>query len=708
MGGWFMKADSSTALRPGFPFTAVVGNERLKLALMLAALDTRLGGVLVSGPRGAAKSTLARGLAALLPSGQRGRLVTLPLGADEAHLTGTLDLQKALGDREVAFQPGLLARAHEGVLYIDEINLLPDTLIDLLLDVAASGVNRVERDGISHHHAADFLLIGTMNPDEGDLRPQLTDRFGLAVLDHPAPDIDQRMQIVERRLAFDRDPHAFNAKWLRSQHALMERLGRARALLPEVTLSRESARDIAARCASAGIEGVRADLAWRRGALAHAALEGRYEVQNADIEALEALVMAHRAPEWLAERATDESGSEGSGSDESGSDKDEGAEKSRSQGKDAARHEHGPSPESPNDGPLPDSRSNDASTGQDGSGEGGADERDAPPVRPHSDRANGGTPSAPESGYGGRPRPRTPPRRPDLPESKAGADNDSTNAGGERGAPRDTGDWGALGARPDETLGAAGGRISPAPFAPTPPRGRAPAARQRGRHAIGRRRIDWPASLGRAARDGHPVTPQTLRYRAERRRPDALECILLDTSGSALGRGGASARRLEQALDAVEAISRHACLKRHELMLIRFGGDSVETLKTPRRAPRSLEKITASLHTGGGTPLRRALDLTRCRLARRQHQQPALRVRLWIMTDARCRDDLTLAPFEADVRVIDCEPPGRARRGRARVLARELGADYQRLDDLLNGGDPTEASVTHNGSRRLPQAGAAP
>lgn len=691
-----MSAESPTPLPPDFPFTAVVGNERLKLALMLAALDTRLSGVLVSGPRGAAKSTLARGLAALLPTQSRGRFVTLPLGADEARLAGTLDLQKALGDREVAFEPGLLARAHEGVLYIDEINLLPDTLIDLLLDVAASGVNRVERDGISHHHAADFLLIGTMNPDEGELRPQLTDRFGLAVLDHPAPEIDQRLQIVERRLAFDRDPHAFNAKWLRSQHALMERLERARALLPEVTLSRESARDIAARCASAGIEGVRADLAWRRGALAHAALEGRYEVQNADIEALEALVMAHRAPEWLAERATDESGSEGSGSDESGSDRDEGAEKSRSQGKDAARHAHGPSPESPNDGRPPDSSSNDASTGQGSSGEGGAGE-------PHSDRANGGAPSAPEGGYGGRPRPRTPPRRPDLPESKAGADNDSTNAGGERGAPRDTGDWGALGARPDETLGAGGGRVSPAPFAPTPPRGRAPAARQRGRHAIGRRRIDWPASLGRAARDGHPVTPQTLRYRAERRRPDALECILLDTSGSALGRGGASARRLEQALDAVEAISRHAYLKRHELMLIRFGGDSVETLKTPRRAPRSLEKITASLHTGGGTPLRRALDLTRCRLARRQHQQPALRVRLWIMTDARCRDDLTLAPFEAEVRVIDCEPPGRARRGRARLLANVLGADYQRLDDLLSASSPTGTSLTTGRGAPQPQ-----
>ncbi|HWO12237.1 MAG TPA: ATP-binding protein, partial [Polyangiaceae bacterium] len=189
-------------MRPIFPWTAVLGQQRLKLALLLCAIDPGIGGVLVRGPRGVAKTTLARGFADLLP----GRFVELPLGATEERVAGSLDLGKALGQGEVQFSPGLLALAHEGVLYVDEVNLLPDALVDLLLDAAASGSNVVERDGVSHVHAARFVLIGTMNPEEGELRPQLIDRFGLAVDAEPLSSAEERAQVVLRRLEFERDP----------------------------------------------------------------------------------------------------------------------------------------------------------------------------------------------------------------------------------------------------------------------------------------------------------------------------------------------------------------------------------------------------------------------------------------------------------------------------------------------------------------------
>ena len=189
-----------------FPLAAVVGADSLKLALCLAAIDPAIGGVLIEGPRGMAKSTLARGLADLLDGG---RFVTLPLGASEERIVGTLDLDAALGEGRAQFSPGLLARADGGVLYVDEVNLLPDHLVDLLLDAAASGVNHVERDGISQRHAARFVLIGTMNAEEGELRPQLLDRFGLNLALDGQPQPAERAEIVRRRLAFDAGPEAF-------------------------------------------------------------------------------------------------------------------------------------------------------------------------------------------------------------------------------------------------------------------------------------------------------------------------------------------------------------------------------------------------------------------------------------------------------------------------------------------------------------------
>jgi magnesium chelatase subunit I len=274
-----------------FPLAAVVGADSLKLALCLSAIDPKIGGVLIEGPRGMAKSTLARGLADLLASGQ---FVTLPLGASEERLVGSLDLDAALGEGRAQFSPGVLAKADGGVLYVDEVNLLPDHLVDLLLDVAASGVNRVERDGISRSHPARFVLIGTMNPEEGELRPQLLDRFGFNVaLDQPAAP-EQRRQIIRRRLAFDSDPEAFCAEWRAAQQQLSDQCQAARERLAAIALDDRALQAISERCFGAGVDGLRADLVWLRGARAHAAWRGAQAIGDEDIDAVAEFALRHR------------------------------------------------------------------------------------------------------------------------------------------------------------------------------------------------------------------------------------------------------------------------------------------------------------------------------------------------------------------------------------------------------------------------------
>lgn len=282
--------------RPDFPFSAVTGQAPFKTALILAAINPRIGGVLISGPRGCAKSTLARGMADILPGQSWGRppFATLPLGATEEMLIGTLDLQQVLDDQSVALHPGLLAKAHGGVLYVDEVNLLPDSLVDQLLDVAASGVNCIERDGISHSHPAEFLLIGTMNPDEGELRPQLQDRFGLAVeLDNQYP-IRERIEIVRRREAFDADPQGFCRDYQAHQRDLVTRIETARQALGTVACAEAISLCIAERCHEARVDGLRADIVWHRAAVAHAAWCGRTSVSLEDVDAVAELVLAHR------------------------------------------------------------------------------------------------------------------------------------------------------------------------------------------------------------------------------------------------------------------------------------------------------------------------------------------------------------------------------------------------------------------------------
>ncbi|GGJ68672.1 VWA domain-containing protein [Deinococcus aquiradiocola] len=277
---------------PLYPFAALVGQETLRLALLLCAADPSLG-VLLRGDKGAAKSTAARALAELLPAGSP--FVNLPVGATEDRLLGGLDLERALRG-ESALKPGLLTRAHGGVLYVDEVNLLPAHLIDALLDVAASGVNVLEREGFSEAHAARFVLLGSMNPEEGALRPQLLDRFALTVEVRAPDEVSVRREVLARRLAFDADPHAFRAGWARAQEELAAQVAAARAAMGGVTVPDVLLTRVAEDVCRHGVTSLRADLALVRAARAHAALHLRGEVSGEDVDAVLPLVLAHRLP----------------------------------------------------------------------------------------------------------------------------------------------------------------------------------------------------------------------------------------------------------------------------------------------------------------------------------------------------------------------------------------------------------------------------
>ncbi|WP_448545076.1 ATP-binding protein [Roseiflexus sp.] len=316
--------------RPIYPFSALVGQERLKRALILNAINPRIGGVLIRGEKGTAKSTAVRGLARLLPHItvvadcpyscppdrpammcetcstrlRRGeelpveerptRLVELPVAASEDRVVGSLDLEHALTEGQRRFEPGLLAQANRGLLYVDEVNLLDDHLVDVLLDAAAMGVNTVEREGISVSHPARFILVGTMNPEEGELRPQLLDRFGLVVEISGLTDIAGRVEVIERRLAYESDPDAFVTQWQHEEDALAQRIIAARALLPAVTISRGDMAAVAALALELGVDGHRADLAILETARTHASWAGRTRLTVEDIRLAAELALPHR------------------------------------------------------------------------------------------------------------------------------------------------------------------------------------------------------------------------------------------------------------------------------------------------------------------------------------------------------------------------------------------------------------------------------
>lgn len=313
-----------------FPFAALVGQEEMKKALILNAVNPRIGGVLIRGEKGTAKSTAVRGLAELLPeirvvadcpfgcdpddittmcagcrerreggeelpaATRKMRVVDLPVSATEDRVVGTLDIEHALKKGEKRFEPGVLAEANRGILYVDEVNLLDDHVVDVLLDAAAMGVNSVEREGVSFSHPASFILVGTMNPEEGELRPQLLDRFGLCVNITGVTDPALRAEIVKRRLAFEEDPAGFAAAWAAEQEKLREQIVAARALLPRVAVSDEILLFIARIAIEMEVDGHRADLVMLKAAKTNAALAGRREVTEEDVRATAHLALAHR------------------------------------------------------------------------------------------------------------------------------------------------------------------------------------------------------------------------------------------------------------------------------------------------------------------------------------------------------------------------------------------------------------------------------
>jgi Mg-chelatase subunit ChlI len=275
-----------------FPFTAIVGQERMKRALILNAVNPQIGGVLIRGERGTAKSTASRALSQVLPAGTS--FINLPVSATEDRVVGTLDIEKAIQKGEKHFEPGVLYHAHDGILYVDEVNLLDDHVVDLLLDAAAMGVNIVEREGISHSHPARFILVGTMNPEEGDLRPQLLDRFAFSVTIGGLSDMRSRVAIMERRIAFENDAAGFADEWEESEESLRSKILGARAVVSEVKYTRRDLASIAGLTASMKVDGHRGDIVILRGAQAHAALMGRDRINDEDIILAAELALPHR------------------------------------------------------------------------------------------------------------------------------------------------------------------------------------------------------------------------------------------------------------------------------------------------------------------------------------------------------------------------------------------------------------------------------
>ncbi|MFC4534709.1 putative cobaltochelatase [Sphaerisporangium dianthi] len=692
-----------------YPFTAVVGHDDLKLALILNAVSPRSGGVLVRGEKGTAKSTIVRALAALLPpvavvAGCRfscdpaapdpdcpdgphdtegphtlvrpARLAELPVGASEDRLAGSLDLERALTEGVKAFDPGLLAAAHRGVLYVDEVNLLHDHLVDLLLDAAALGVCYVERDTVSVRHAARFLLVGTMNPEEGELRPQLLDRFGLTVEVVASRDPAERAEVIRRRLAFEDDPEGFTRRWRKDEEALAARIAEARAGLGRVVLPDAALHVIATVCAGFGVDGMRADLVTAHAAVAHAAWRGGTRVTGDDIRQAARLALPHR-------RRRDPF-------DAPGLDENELDELLR----DAASALE----EEPDLDPDPD-------TGSGPSGEG----PDAEPGSPadgshdgtHDDTHDGARDDAHDGARDGAASPGPARAQDDEPRQGPEPDQEARDAG-TGPAPRD--------------------EAAPAPGRPTPPAGEpyrvraltvpglgagAPGRRSRARTTHGRvagarapsGRLGSPhltATLRAAAPyqrergrtgPGLIVRPGDLREAVREGREGNLVLFVVDASGSMAAR-----RRMGAVKGAVLSLLLDAYQRRDKVGLVTFRGAGAELVLPPTSSVEAGAARLRELPTGGRTPLaaglRRAARVVRAERLR----DPARRPLLVVVTDGRAT-----AGTDADVRraastlkdvaavVVDCET-GPVRLGLATRLAALLGGEAVGLDHLAAGG----------------------
>jgi magnesium chelatase subunit D len=676
-----------------FPLSAIVGQRALVEALLVNAVSPEVGGVLVRGERGTAKSTAVRALAPLLapvraavaqafafgpgqtaPDGPVARdaqsqlrpapLVELPLGATLDRLVGALDLRRALAG-EQAFEAGMLARAHQGILYVDEVNLLADHLVDALLDAAASGVARVEREAVSVEHDARFILVGTMNVEEGELRPQLLDRFGLGVEVRAPRDAGERAEIVRRRLAFERDPGAFVSRYAEQERELAQRIAAARARLDRVRLPERELLRIAGACAQLGVDGVRGDLVTARAARALAALDSAEEATEEHVRRAAALALPHRRRrDPLDARQLDP----------------EDVQRALS----AAEPDAPPPDAPPPDAPPPDAP-------PDGTGRG----------------ANGGSPTrsshADSHGY-------TAFEREDKPAPRGHTSDTSAHTGGA-----------------DPTLRAPPRRHD------APARARVPRAALelagRGEGPPGRRARTSGVQAGaidsRAARDGRDADGQdvalvaTLHARllgAPREHvrtairagsEGALLCLVVDASGSMGARG-----RLARVKGALLELLRDAYARRDRVGVVAFRERAAEVVVAPGASLERAAEAIRALPAGGRTPLAAGLDAAARMVGSEALREPGRRAIAVVLTDGRAQDPhgeipraaAPLARAAAAVHVIDTED-GRVRLGRAGALAAAAGGTVHRLHPSMLMQDRAACGPVRDRACTVPPAG---
>lgn len=654
--------NGSSGGRPVFPFTALIGQERMKRALILNAVNPRLGGVLIRGEKGTAKSTAVRALAGLLPeievvigchygcdparpddwcadcqerpqplptASRRVPIVNLPVGATEDRLTGTIDIEEAIASGRRRFEPGLLAAAHRGILYVDEVNLLNDHLVDVLLDVAAMGTNYVEREGISLSHPAQLILVGTMNPEEGDLRPQLLDRFALAVEVQGLADRAERAEVVRRRIAFEEDPVGFVARWQEAERAERERILAARTLLPSILLDDRMLDLITHLCCDFQVDGLRADIVMYKTAATLAAYAGRRRVVEEDVRDAAELALLHRRRRQPFEQPRLDPG-----------DLDRSIDRHRS--------ETPPQPDQPRDDELsaapPDRPPADASADEP-AGDGPAEEQVVAAGDPYAVRTLAGAPIRAE-------RPKRAGRRARI-----------------------------------RTRDGQGAYVRAAP-AGTPVRDLALDATVRAAAPHQKRR--------RAAEPDGPalrVRPSDVREKVRETRAGNVILFAVDASGSMAAR-----RRMAAAKQAVLSLLLDAYQKRDRVGLISFRGSAADLLLAPTTSVDLAERRLQTLPTGGRTPLVHALQLGLRAFEKHRANHPEDVPLLLLVSDGRANVPLGAGDPAAqalalagEIRargiqavVVDTET-GPVRLGLCRPLSEALGALYVPLEQLRAG-----------------------
>lgn len=664
---------------PHFPFSAVVGTDStdldpMALALILTTIAPEVGGVLVRGEKGTAKSTIVRALAAVLPpvDGQPVPLVELPIGATEDRVTGSINIESALAEGKATYEPGLLARAHRGILYVDEVNLLHDHLVDLLLDAAAMGRATVERDGVSMTHEARFVLVGTMNPEEGELRPQLLDRFGLTVEVAAPRDPAVRAEVVRRRMAYDADPIGFATRYADAEAALCERIAAARAAVATVRLTDTALLKIAEVCAAFDVDGLRADIVTARAAVAHAAWSARSAVTLDDIRVAARLALPHRrrrkpfdAPgldeDLLDQVLGDDLPPDDDPDDGSG---DDGGER-------GASYDPAPPATDPHD-----------ATSQPGGEHATSSDAAAPATNSHD------ATSQPEDdpGTSSDPAPRTTGSHDTTDQPRTGTGTTSvassgstyrtrlltvrgvgTGTAGRRSRAR-TSNGRRIGATtPDRAGGTGSIHLTETIRAATPhqfARGR--------NHAVGGRLLLRSTDLRVAVREG---------------RESNLVLFCVDASGSMAAR-----KRMEQVKTAVLSLLLDAYQRRDKVGLVTFRGIGAEVALPPTHSVDAAAQRLEELPSGGRTSLAEGLLEAAHLLAVERIRDPHRRPLLVVVTDgratagadavARSRAAATLlADAGIGSVVVDCES-GPMWMGLAAVLAECLGAEHVPIADV--------------------------